>query len=111
MLDIASGQARPIGPVDRKVAYVGGAFTGDGRGVVTLSDDKADTARPVVFDLASGAMRELDPGLKWPAEDFALSKDGAVIAYVVNEEGYSRLVLKDVATGKTLMAGLRKLQM
>ena len=102
VLDIASGQARPVGPVDRKVAYVGGAFTADGRGVVTLSDDKADTARPVVFDLVSGAMRELDPGLKWPAEDFALSKDGAVIAYVVNEEGYSRLVLKDVATGKTL---------
>ncbi|KRB51155.1 S9 family peptidase [Phenylobacterium sp. Root700] len=104
VLDIASGAVRPVGPTDRKVAYRGGAFTHDGRGVVTLSDDGADMARPVVFDLAGGAMRDLDPGAKWSAESFDLSPDGAVIAYMVNEEGYSRLVLKDVATGKLLPA-------
>src|SRR5690606_33519050 len=75
VLDIASGQARPVGPTDRKAAYVGGAFTGDGKGVVTLSDDGSDTARPVVFDLAGGGMRELAPASKWPAEDFDLSPD------------------------------------
>ena len=104
VLDIASGQARPVGPTDRKAAYVGGAFTGDGKGVVTLSDDGSDTARPVVFDLAGGGMRELAPASKWPAEDFDLSPDGAVIAYVVNEEGYSRLFLRDVASGRSLPA-------
>lgn len=104
VLDIASSAVRPVGPTDRKVAYHGGAFTGDGKGVVTLSDDGSDMARPVVFDLAGGAMRDLDPGAKWSAEAFDLSPDGAVIAYMVNEEGYSRLVLKEVATGKLLPA-------
>lgn len=104
VLDIASGEVRTLSPADRKAAYVGGAFTGDGKGVVTLSDDGSDTARPVVLDLAGGATRELGPVSKWPAEDFDLSPDGAVIAYVINEEGYSRLMLKEVATGKSLPA-------
>jgi dipeptidyl aminopeptidase/acylaminoacyl peptidase len=104
VLDLASGALRPVGPTNRKVAYDGGAFTADGSGVVTLSDDKSDVTRPVVLDIATGAARELEPGAKWPAEAFDLSPDGTVIAYMVNEEGYSKIVLKEVATGKLLPA-------
>ena len=104
VLDLSNGALKAIGPADRKVGYQGGAFTGDGKAVVVLSDDGAEMARPVVFDLATGAMRDLDPGAKWPTESFKLSPDGKTIAYMVNEEGYSRLVLKDLATGKALTA-------
>lgn len=104
LLDLANGALKPIGPTERKVGYQGGAFTGDGKGVVMLSDDGAEMSRPVVFDLASGAMRDLDPGAKWSAEDFDLSPDGKTIAYMVNEEGYSRLLLRDLASGRLLPA-------
>jgi len=70
--------------------------------VVTLSDDGSEMTRPVVFDLSTGAMRDLDPGADWPAEGFDLSPDGRTIAYVVNEEGYSKVVLRDVASGRVL---------
>ena len=102
VLDIASGAVKPVGPTGRPIAYVGGAFAADGAHVVTLSDDKSDMARPVVIDVASGAVRDLEPGAKWPAEGFDLSPDGALIAYLVNEEGYSKIVVKEVASGKTV---------
>lgn len=102
VLDIASGALKPVGPTGRKIGYQGGAFTADGTGVVTLSDDKADMARPVVLNIATGAVRDLEPGAKWSAEAFDLSPDGTLIAYTVNEEGYSKIVLREVATGKPL---------
>lgn len=104
VLDLGSGALKPVGPTGRKVGYQGGAFTADGAAVVTLSDDGSDMTRPVVLDIATGAARDLEPGAKWPVEDFKLSPDGAVIAYLVNEEGFSRIALKEVATGKALPA-------
>lgn len=104
VLDLAGGALKQIGAVGRKVAYQGGAFTADGTGVVTLSDDGSDFTRPVVIDIATGKARDLDPGSKWSTEAFDLSPDGKTLAYMVNEEGYSKVLLKDVATGKLLAA-------
>lgn len=102
VLDVASGDLTRLGPSDRKVHYAGAAFGPDSASVVTLSDDGSEMTRPVVFDLSTGAMRDLDPGADWPAEGFDLSPNGATIAYVVNEEGYSKVVLRDVASGRVL---------
>ncbi|WP_374656048.1 S9 family peptidase [Phenylobacterium sp.] len=104
VLDLTGGTLKQIGAIGRKVAYQGGAFTADGAGVVTLSDDGSDFTRPVVIDIATGKARDLDPGAKWSAEAFDLSPDGKTLAYMVNEEGYSKVLLKDVATGKLLAA-------
>lgn len=102
ILDVASGKLTPIGPKDRKVGYVGGAFVNGGKGVLTLSDDGAEMTRPVIIDVASGAVRDLEPGAKWGTEDFEVSPDGRTLAQFVNEEGYSKLVLRDVASGRVL---------
>lgn len=104
VLDLASGRLTPVGPTDRRVFYEGAAFADGGASVVTLSDDGSEVARPVIFDLATGAMRDLSPGAEWGAEAFDLSPDGRTIAYVVNEEGYSRVFLRDLASGE-LLAG------
>lgn len=100
-LDVASGKLTPLGP-GRKIGYQGGAFVDGGAGVLTLSDDGAEHTRPVVIDVKSGAVRDLEPGAKWSSEAFDLSPDGRTVALSVNEEGYSTLVLRDVATGKLL---------
>lgn len=102
VLDLAGGGLKQIGAVGRKVGYQGGAFTADGAGVITLSDDGSDFTRPVVIDIASGKARDLEPGAKWSSEDFDVSPDGKVLAQMVNEEGYSKIVLRDVATGRAL---------
>lgn len=100
-LDVASGKLTQIGP-KRKVGYQGGAFIDGGAAVLTLSDDGAEHTRPVVIDLKSGKVRDMEPGAKWGSENFDLSPDGKTVALWVNEEGYSSLVLRDVASGKVL---------
>ncbi|MDP1642231.1 MAG: alpha/beta fold hydrolase [Phenylobacterium sp.] len=102
VLDVASGQLTQVGPADRQVFYEGAAFVDGGAGVLTLSDDGSEVARPVVFDLATGAMRDLAPGSQWGAEAFDISPDGKTVAYMVNEEGYSKVLLRDVASGRLL---------
>jgi dipeptidyl aminopeptidase/acylaminoacyl peptidase len=102
VLDVANGRLTPVGPTDRKIGYQGGAFVDGGRAILTLSDDGADVTRPVVIDIASGEVRDLGPGAKWGAEGFDVSPDGRIVAVHVNEDGYSKLVLRDVATGKVL---------
>src|SRR5690606_39242160 len=47
-------------------------------------------------------VRDLDPGAKWGAEEMDVSPDGRTIAYAVNEEGYSKVVLRDIASGREL---------
>lgn len=100
-LDVATGKLTPIGP-NRKVGYQGAAFVDSGAGVLTLSDDGAEHARPVVIDVKTGKVRDLEPDAKWGSEGMDISPDGKVMALSVNEEGYSTLVLRDVATGKVL---------
>jgi len=100
-LDVASGKLTPIGP-NRKIGYQGAAFVDGGAGVLALSDDGAEHARPVVIDVKSGKVRDLEPNAKWGSEAMDVSPDGKVVALSVNEEGYSTLVLRDVATGKAL---------
>ncbi len=100
-LDVATGKLTPIGP-NRKIGYQGAAFVDGGAGVLTLSDDGAEHTRPVVIDVKTGRVRDLEPDAKWGSEDMDVSPDGKVVALAVNEEGYSTLVLRDVATGKAL---------
>ncbi|HEY8617085.1 S9 family peptidase [Phenylobacterium sp.] len=102
MLDVASGQLTPVGPTGRRIGYADAAFALGGAAVVALSDDGAEVARPVVFDLATGAVRDLEPGAKWGAERLDVAADGRTLAYAVNEEGYNKVVLRDIATGREL---------
>ncbi|PZQ58131.1 MAG: S9 family peptidase [Phenylobacterium zucineum] len=101
-LDVASGKLTPIGPTGRKVGYQGAAFIDGGAAVLALSDDGAEHTRPVVIDVKTGKVRDLEPGAKWGSEGFDISPDGKTLLQAVNEEGYSTLVLRDIASGKVL---------
>jgi dipeptidyl aminopeptidase/acylaminoacyl peptidase len=102
VMDVANGALTPVGPTDRHIGYVHAAFANGGASVVALSDDRAEVARPVVIDLRTGTVRDLDPAAKWGAEDFDLSPDNRTIAYTINEEGFSTVVLRDLASGRVL---------
>ena len=105
LLDVATGQLTELNPSKKgavKIAYSGGKFTPDGRSVLLLSDEGSDVLRLVQIDLATGAKVTLSGEGPWDIEDFALSDDGRVLAYVVNEDGYSKLVVQDFRTRRAL---------
>lgn len=101
LLDVATGELTELSP-GKKVAYSGGIFTPDGKSILTLSDEGSDFARLVQIDLATGAKLSLSGERPWDVEDFALSDDGRILAYVVNEDGYSKLVVQDFRTRRAL---------
>lgn len=102
LLDVATGKLTELNPSKTKIAYDGGTFTPDGKNVLMLSDEGGDFARLVQFDLATGAKVTLSGERHRDVEAFALSDDGRVLAYVVNEDGYSKLVVQDFRTRRAL---------
>ena len=80
----------------------GARFTRGGRSVIAISDRDSDVKRLVEFDVASGRMTPVSGASKWNVEDFDLSDDGRVLAYAVNEDGYSKVVVQDLVTRRAL---------
>ena len=102
LLDVASGKLTELNPTKTKINYSGGKFTPDGRSVLLLSDEGSDFLRLTQIDLATGAKVNVSGERQWDVEDFALSDDGRILAYAVNEDGYSKLVVQDFRTRRAL---------
>ena len=84
-------------------ALLGGArFGRGGRSVLAITDRGSDVKRLVEFDLATGRMTPVSPEAKWNVDEFDLSDDGRVLAYDVNEDGYSKVVVRDLVTRRAL---------
>jgi dipeptidyl aminopeptidase/acylaminoacyl peptidase len=101
-LDLASGKATRIAPKAKPAVYQDPRYLPDGRSVIVVSDNESDTRRLVQIDLASGRQTVLTPDLKWDVEGYDLSDDGRVLAYAVNEDGFSRVVVQDRVTRRAL---------
>ncbi len=102
LLDVATGKLTEIAP-GAKTAYDGGRFLPGGKSIVLLSDRDSDTLHLSQIDVATGAETVLTPGLKWDVEAFDVSDDGRILAYSVNEDGYSLVHVRDLKTKRELM--------
>lgn len=100
-LDIATGKVRAIAtgtPASyRDVRYLPG-----GQRLIAISNRDSDTQQLVEIDLATGKQTVLTPGLKWDVESYDLTGDGRVIAYSINEDGLSRVIVQDRVTRRAL---------
>lgn len=102
VLDTASGQATRVRDTAAQVSYGGAVLTPDGRSVIAASDEGTDFQRLVEISLADGAMTALNEDARWDVEDFDLSDDGRILAYVTNEDGFSKVHLRDLTTRRAL---------
>jgi dipeptidyl aminopeptidase/acylaminoacyl peptidase len=90
----------PFDPAEEPVAYGDARFAGDGKGIYLTSDRGSEFRRLQYHDLSTGAVRVLTAGIPWDVEAFELCRDGRYLAYVVNEDGISRLRLRDLTSGE-----------
>ena len=95
-VDLATGRITPLTPPRGRgslptVSYRGGRWAADGRSVYTASDRNSEFLRLVRLDTATGSETVLSGDLPWDVESFAVSSDGALLAWFANEEGTSRL--------------------
>ncbi|MFN3597775.1 MAG: prolyl oligopeptidase family serine peptidase [Rubricoccaceae bacterium] len=107
LLEIASGERRRLTarPEGVRVAYRGGTFTPDGAALWLTSDQDSEFQRLGLLSVATGAFTPVTTDLAWDVEGFAVSSDGARVAFTVNEAGRSRLYLLDAATRAYAPAG------
>ncbi len=102
VLDLASGKTTQIAPKVSKVLYSNARLARDGRSVYAISTKDSDFGRLVQIDVATGKDTVLTPDLKWDVENFTLSDDDRLLAYAVNEDGFSNVVVRDLVTRRAL---------
>ncbi len=102
LLDLETGRVTRIRESATPVAYGGGEFTRDGRSIITTSDEGGEAMRLVQINLADGAVTPLTEASNWDVDRFALSDDGRVLAWSTNEDGYSKVSVRDFITRRAL---------
>ncbi len=107
LADVATGTLTALDESGRKVGIHMAKFAPDGRGVYEVTEEDGEFAQLKYKDPVTHQSRSVAPASLWDIEDFDVSSDGRHIAYVVNEDGRSRLTVLDVEQKRELApAGL-----
>jgi len=102
LLELAGGKVTELAWTNEPARYEEARFSDDGGKVLAITNLDSDVRRLVEFDIASGTRTAVTPQLKWDVEAYDRTGDGSAIAYVVNEDGFSRVHLLDRVSGKSL---------
>jgi len=91
---------KQVNAVDKKIGYGGAAWGRDGKGLYLTSDENSDFKQLHYYDLTSGRLTTLTGDIPWDVNDFDLSDDGNLLAFVTNENGISKLHVREIRSGK-----------
>jgi dipeptidyl aminopeptidase/acylaminoacyl peptidase len=95
LADVATGAVTPVDASGRKFDIGTARFAPDGRGIYLVADATGEFAELRYLDLVTHESRELTADIPWDVDDFDVTQDGRYLAYVVNEDGRSRLTVLD----------------
>lgn len=93
LVDLESGATRTLLPAGRKAHVTFARFVDGGAGLLLVTDVDRDHRGLARLDPQSGAITWLATP-QGDIEACALARDGRRVAYAVNEQGYSRLVVQ-----------------
>ena len=98
LIEMPGGTTRHLTPHEGDVMYLPGPWSADGSGFYILTNEGREYMGLAFYNLAAGTHEWVDaPG--WDIEEVAASADGRYLAWTANEEGYSRLSVRDLPTG------------
>ncbi len=95
LADVARGAITLVDTGTAKSAIRSARFAPDGSGIYLVTDAAGEFAELRYVDLATHQSRDLTATIPWNITAFDVSPDGRYIAYVVNEDGSSRLTVLD----------------
>jgi dipeptidyl aminopeptidase/acylaminoacyl peptidase len=104
--DLATGKLTPVEPAAGgrgPMSVQQARFSRDGRGVFFISDHGGEFAELRYTDMYTQETRAIGPQARFDVETFALSRDGRLVAYTLNEGGVSRLVVHDLTQRADLL--------
>jgi dipeptidyl aminopeptidase/acylaminoacyl peptidase len=105
VLDLESGSSTEATPHEEEGIYVPGPWKADGSGFYFLSDEDREFRGLAFYNVADGTHEWVETP-EHDIEEVAASADGRVLAWLVNEDGYERLRLRDTESGRDLDVSL-----
>jgi dipeptidyl aminopeptidase/acylaminoacyl peptidase/CubicO group peptidase (beta-lactamase class C family) len=95
IINVESGERRRLTnpPEGTKVAYGGGQWTSDGKGIYTATDIGGEFRQLNLIDVESMTYTNLTESISWDVSGFDRSPDGEAIVLATNEAGISRVYL------------------
>ena len=101
LVDLDGGGARELTPHEDEALYIPGPWARDGSGFYLVTDEGSEFRGLAFFNVESNSFDWVEEPTA-DVDDVALSDDGRVLAWLVNEQGYDRLRLRDLDTGRDL---------
>jgi dipeptidyl aminopeptidase/acylaminoacyl peptidase len=92
---------RCLTPHEGEALFFPGPWAADSNGFFLLSDEGREFLGLAFFDLRTGAYQWRETPA-WDISAVGSSQDGRILAWVVNDDGYSRLHVRDQASGQLL---------
>ncbi len=101
-IDVETGARKRLTnpPEGTKVAYGGGQWTSDGKGIYTATDIGGEFRQLHLIDVESMTHTNLTESIPWDVSGFDLSPDGEAIVLATNEAGISRVYLLGTQLGQ-----------
>lgn len=99
LLDLEGGEVRPLTPMDEPVNNLKVCWAKDGT-FYLLTNQGRDFLGVARMDFETGEITYLFEDLEWDVEAMALAPDGCTLAFTSNVDGYSRLSIYNLDTGK-----------
>ncbi len=84
----------------KEISYVQANFSKDGKGIYLICDEDAEFAELWYYDIISKKMTALTKDIPWDVTGFEMNDAGTKLAFITNEDGYSKLYLMDTQTNK-----------
>ena len=100
LCDAATGERRHLTPHEGEIEFSPGPWCPDGRGFWILTDRDREFTGLAFYDLQRGDIEWVETP-EWDVQGVAASRDGRWLAWIVNEGGWSRLRVRDGASGAT----------
>jgi len=101
LVDAKTGDKKLLTPRPHgdSVAYAAAAFSHDGKSIYVLTDRDSEFQRLARMDLEGLRPEYLTSAIHWDVDSMSASEDGKSIAFVANENGFSKLYVLDTASG------------
>ncbi len=98
LLDVSTGKTTLLTPHEGDAQFRFAGWTEDGQGLYLATNKDRDFINRAYLNLSTGELRVLAEE-NADTDAFAVSRDGRMMAYIVNQDGYGNLHVADVATG------------
>lgn len=103
LVNIETGVAEKLTPHEGNALYSAAGFSNDGSMLYIVTNANPDgIMRRATLDIKTKEIKFLDTGGVWEVEELVLSEDRSKMAWIINEEGYARLHLRDLKANADL---------